>query len=687
MYAFNDETLKYLLNRIKDQLDKKQSKQQYLMQVGPDEEGALIIGTDAIDEELINESGLPNGTAVIIKEMIMTEVNFTLEEKQALNSSSSSANSQENLLEERLAGNTFKLMAIDDFNFEKLVNGLESGILYIVSDDVKNSERSIIVAIDDYIKEIAELEEFNNTKVNKVEGKQLSQADFTNERKSILDEINTDTLLFTENIIDDLSSDSSSSILSANQGRLLKDEYLGGYGLEYVEPEEHVYGLSESQLKMLGETYSNSFAITDDKFASKKEIYDARKNSEGKSFDTLYNRINDLESRLRSAAINIDYIEHIADYYGVQFDFEEQEYTRLGKAVNADFNTVYPWAGIKRCNVLNGEVIAYEGNDTYKEDGSNGDVMVEIPKFWYKVVPVRTEPASSGEGLQLVEAKWMISNKALKNFKVHPAFIRNGIEVDHIYVGAFEACIYDTSANAYLTMDEQMMNVDEDTLASIIGVKPCSGTTQTLTLDNCRTMAQRKGTGYGLIDFTASCALQLLLLIEYASFDSQTCVGQGIVGLQGSGNISLNTGSEQAVVYRGIENLWGNIWTYIDGIDVEINASDVYAHWSNDDYLFTTHNLLNKISFKLPASGYIDRFGYDEKNDFVFLPTRATGSSSIAPYDNYYMNLEQHQGYLGASLGGYYTDAQRSGLWYWYLCIKKDTRKESGLGTRIQFYK
>ena len=686
MYAFNDETLKYLLNRIKDQLDKKQSKQQYLMQVSPDEEGALIIGTDAIDEKLVDTSGLPNGTAVIIKEMVMTEVNFTLEEKQALNSSSSRSN-QQNLLEERLAGNTFKLITTNDFNFEKTVNGLEPGILYIVSDNVNNSERSIIATIDDYIKEEIELKEFDNIKINKVEGKQLSQADFTNDRKAILDEIDTDVLLFTENVINDLSTDSSSSVLSANQGRLLKDEYLGGHGLEYVEPEEHIYGLSENQMKMLGEIYSNSFIDTDDRFASKKEVYDARKNSEGKSFDTLYNRINNLERYLRSAAINIDDIEDMADYYGVQFDFEEQEYTRLGKAKDADFNTAYPWAGMKRCNVLNGEVVAYEGDSNYIEDGSNGDVMVEIPKFWYKVVPIRTEPASSGKGLQLVEAKWMISNKAMRSFKVHPAFIRNGIEVDHIYVGAFESCIYDTSAGAYLTLDEQMLNENEDTLASIIGVKPCSGASQTLTLNNCRTMVQRKGTGYGLIDFTVSSALQLLLLIEHASFDSQTCVGQGIVDLQGNGNMSLNTGSERAVIYRGIENLWGNIWTYVDGIDVEIDTSDVYVHWSNDNYLFDTHNSLNKTSFKLSTSGYIDRFGYDEKNDFVFLPTRTTGSSSIAPYDKCYINLEQYQGYLGASLGGCFSDTKQSGLWHWYLCIKKDTRKEAVVGARIQFYK
>lgn len=686
MFTFDKETLKYLLNKIKDQLDKRQSKQQYLMPVDPEEEGALIIGTDVINEELVNASELPEGTAVVIKDMVMTEVDFTLEEKEALNSSSSRS-SQQNLLDERLANSKFKLVSVNDFNFSKALGELESGVFYIVSDDIDNPEKCIVATIDNYIKEDVELNAFNNTKINKVEGKQLSQEDFTNERKATLDEINTEKLLFTENIIDNLSSDSPSDMLSAHQGKVLKDEYLGGYGLEYSEPEGDIYGLSESQMKMLGEIYSNSLIDTDDVFANKKEVFDARKNNKGKSFSTLYDRINDLESYLRSVAINVDYIEDMADYYGVQFDFEEQEYTRLGKAKFADFDTVYPWAGMKRCNVLNGEVVAYEGNTNYKEDGSNGDVMVEIPKFWYKVVPIRTEAASSGEGLQLLEAKWMISNKAMRGFKVHPAFIRNGIEVDHIYVGAFESCIYDTSAGNYLTLDEQVMNVNEDMLASIIGVKPCSGSSQALTLDNCRKMTLRKGAGYGLIDFTVSCALQLLLLIEYASFDSQTCVGQGIVDLQGDGNMSLNTGSERAVIYRGIENLWGNIWTYVDGIDVEVGTSDVYVHWSNDNYLFDTHNLLNKTSFRLPTSGgYIDRFGYDEKNDFVFLPTRTTGSSSIASHDNCYINLEI-QGYLGASLGGCWLDATNSGFFYWSLHIKKDTRKGGTIGARIQFYK
>ena len=84
MFTFDKETLKYLLNKIKDQLDKRQSKQQYLMPVNPEEEGALIIGTDVIDEKLVNASELPEGTAVVIKDMVMTEVNFTLEETKSV---------------------------------------------------------------------------------------------------------------------------------------------------------------------------------------------------------------------------------------------------------------------------------------------------------------------------------------------------------------------------------------------------------------------------------------------------------------------------------------------------------------------------------------------------------------------------------------------------------------------------
>ena len=684
MYTFNDETLKYLLSKIKDQLDERQDKQQYLIQVDPETEGALIIGTDEIDEDLVNASGFLEGTAVLVKNMIATEVNFTLEEKKALNSSSNKS-SQQNILDERLAGAKFQLISVNDFQWIKRVEGLEPGIFYIVSDNIDDPDQSIIVALDNYIKEGIELKEFNENKINKIEGKQLSQEDFTDLRKTTLDEINGKNYLFTENIIDNLSSNSSNDMLSAYQGKILKDEYLGGYSLEFSEPENDIYGLSESQMKMLGKIYSDTLINTDKEFADKKEVFDARKNNEGKLFDTLYDRIDSIESNLRNVALNIDHIEDITDYYGVQFDFEEQECTRYGKTKNADFNTVYPWAGMKRCNVLNGEIVAYEGDTSYKEDGSNGDVMVEIPKFWYKVIPVKTEPSSSLIGDQLLNARWLISNKNANGFKVHPAFIRNNQEVDYIYVSAFEGCIYSMSSNNYLYEDEQIMNSDVDKLCSISGAKPATGTTQNLTITNFRRLAKNKGNTYGLLDFTTLSALQLLFLIEHASFNVQEKIGQGIT----NSDTLVKTGHSDAATYRGIENLWGNIWCFIEGINIELNNQEywTFAYWSNDSDKNDTADEHTKINFKLcrDSYGYIDRFGYDRNNDFVFLPTRVTGSEAIAPHD-IYNHDNTFLGWLVPVFGGKWNSGNSAGLWA-YSIYDSSSYYGFNISSRVMFYK
>ena len=75
---------------------------------------------------------------------------------------------------------------------------------------------------------------------------------------------------------------------------------------------------------------------------------------------------------------------------------------------------------------------------------------------------------------------------------------------------------------------------------------------------------------------------------EYASLDSQTALGKGIVdlasgtdfaglltgalsadtniGVNGTG-VGTGTNGQTPIVYRGIENLWGNTWTWVIGIN------------------------------------------------------------------------------------------------------------------------
>lgn len=89
-----------------------------------------------------------------------------------------------------------------------------------------------------------------------------------------------------------------------------------------------------------------------------------------------------------------------AVYYGVEFSGSTSAGTRTGAAKNFvftpgtdtvagqnDFDGVYPWAGMRRCCcTLNADgtvtVNAYKGQPGYIEDGTNGEVLVEVPLFY-----------------------------------------------------------------------------------------------------------------------------------------------------------------------------------------------------------------------------------------------------------------------------------------------------------------
>ena len=89
-----------------------------------------------------------------------------------------------------------------------------------------------------------------------------------------------------------------------------------------------------------------------------------------------------------------------AAFYGVEFTGSTSAGTRTGAAAEFvftpgtdtsagqnDFDGVYPWAGMRRCCcTLNADgtvtVNAYKGQPGYIEDGTNGEVLVEVPLFY-----------------------------------------------------------------------------------------------------------------------------------------------------------------------------------------------------------------------------------------------------------------------------------------------------------------
>lgn len=83
-------------------------------------------------------------------------------------------------------------------------------------------------------------------------------------------------------------------------------------------------------------------------------------------------------------------------------------------------------------------------------------VMVEQPRYYYKIVPLTLDPIANGSGYHMRKFRAYISETPRPGFKLHPAFLRNGEPKEFIYLAAYDACIYDTSASKYLLEDEQV---------------------------------------------------------------------------------------------------------------------------------------------------------------------------------------------------------------------------------------
>lgn len=417
------------------------------------------------------------------------------------------------------------------------------------------------------------------------------------------------------------------------------------------------------------------------------------------------------------------------DVLGITMDYKNKTCTRIAGAKNltagADFDKFSMYGGRKRCNVSDGGTInAYYGDEGYTEDGSNGQVMVYQPKFYYLVCPLEYDRQETGYGYHLRKANYYVSETQRAGFKLHPAFYdKNGNEVDYILMSAYEGCIYDTSANAYLKNDEQVMDASKDKFSSIAGTRPASGVSQNLTRPNIEQMAKNRGEGWHSLGIKTASMEQLLMIVEMGMMNLQTAIGQGVVNLPWStgsdttssyagatgSTASLGNGTGRAtktttyeggkatdytvdgktsICYRGVENFWGNIWKFAYGVNIWGNGkmaggmpyicSDFnYAEGKNTDNYEGAGFTVTK------ANGYISAMGYSTKYDWLFMASECLGNSSL-PVGDYTYITENLNGYRVARLGGDWADGSYAGGFYWHLYHGVGNRYR-GIGGRLVY--
>lgn len=417
-----------------------------------------------------------------------------------------------------------------------------------------------------------------------------------------------------------------------------------------------------------------------------------------------------------------------SDVVGVQVDYKNKTYKRLGAASGlnggSDFDQFPMFGGRKRCNVANdGTINAWYGDSAYKEDGSNGQVMVYQPAFWYLVAPVEYEKQSTGVGYHLRKANYYVSGKARAGFRLHPAFFdASGNEVDHIFFSAFRGSVYDTSAKSYIKDDAQVCEAGTDLFCSIAGVKPASGYNQNLTRTCIEQMAQNRGAGWHGDTIKATSANQLLMLIEYAG-NLQTAIERGVVDIPWTGlasddtsSYAVNTGGTSAlgnatghadsstqqingqtltnttngkrsISYRGMEDPWGNMWDYVYGLNFYYESGKPFLGYVCKDFNFAESKQTDNyesIGFTLPSeNGYISAMGYSTKFDWLFLPSEVKGDSALPIGDYYYQN-NTWNGYRIARLGGDWSDGVYAGGFSWHVAFGVGSRSRN-VGGRLVY--
>lgn len=211
---------------------------------------------------------------------------------------------------------------------------------------------------------------------------------------------------------------------------------------------------------------------------------------------------------------------------------------------SSPFDSLMPWSGMVKETI-------------------NGDVFVKIPKYWFKITTSGTK------------RKIQIADRAVSGFSVSPAHQDRGDgkgERDYIYVGRYH------SSSGY---------------KSVSGVKPLAS----ITIGDARTGCANKGTGYCQFDMMALITIWHLYLVEFAHWDSQLKIGYG----SGNGSSTENTGATDTmpyhtgtvkssrgayavgVQYRWIEDLWANVYDWIDGVYFS-SSSNIYAFKNPADY-------------------------------------------------------------------------------------------------------
>lgn len=406
--------------------------------------------------------------------------------------------------------------------------------------------------------------------------------------------------------------------------------------------------------------------------------------------------------------------------YGVEWDTASSspDGVRVG---NMQLHRELPvQSKMRRCLLdRDGGVKEYLDNElSWGESYLDYAVMTEMPEHWYKLYFNGTK------------FRMMLSEIPLPGYK----------HVDKFYISTYEARMYRTdnllcsAAGASKLSDPNSTNFRggdntaewDDTYRSLLGLPVTS-----LTLDQFRQAARKRGSGWEMYTYNAHKILFWLFAVEYATLDSQKPfnaqkdangfaqggLGPGPTQMTGWTNFNNanplipcgytsefgNGSGEKAYVvknasggthatlmanrYRGIENPFGHIWKYTDGANIQVTTGDAGLSilWTTDDpsnFSDTSYTGYDKKGNICRTNGYAKKMLLGEDGDIV--ATEVGGSSSTYWCDYYYTNTSANRMQV-VRVGGSADDGSYAGLACVYTHFAPSAASR-GIGSRLCFF-
>lgn len=295
---------------------------------------------------------------------------------------------------------------------------------------------------------------------------------------------------------------------------------------------------------------------------------------------------------------------------------------------SSPFDNLGPWSGIE------------VSIDTL------GNSLVSIPKFWYKI-----QKTASALTIQIADGP-------VQGFHVSPAHrARNAQENDKdvVYIGRYHSSSADASK-----------------WKSVSGVIPIASITRAA----ARTGVHNLGAEYWQLDMSMWITIWMLYIVEFANWDSQAMIGYNCgnnSSKENTGSTDLmpyHTGTMQAskatygvgVQYRYIEDPWGNVLDWCDGIT--FNNADIYCFDNFADYSDSYQSTGAKLVGTRPTTeNYIKNWGLSSETGYEWFmyPSEVQSAQTEVP-DYCGFNASG----VVLDVGGYYYQSAGRGLFYLY---------------------